>query len=101
MNNYWKQLQTTHIAGDGDILAAPGANKRYVLIQAMASHAVTLFDGDDSGGGGTVLAHVSAGHTNWPAPLYMSTNTKLDSVKIGATAANVTIFYYVESMDNV
>ena len=101
MNNYWKRLETANIAGDGDILSTPGANKRYVIIQAMASQAVTLFDGDDNSGSGPVLVHLAAGHTNWPAPLYMSTNTKLDSVKIGATAANVTIFYYIESMDNV
>jgi hypothetical protein len=101
MNNYWKELKVANIAGDGDLLSAPGANKRFVLVQAMASSPVTLFDGDDNSGAGPVLCHLAAGHSVWPAPLYMTTNTKLDTVKIGATAANVTVFYYIESMDNI
>jgi hypothetical protein len=96
--NYWKKLDISNLAADGELISTPGENRRIVLIAVTCSVAMNFKETNTSG---DVICHLGAGMNRFPAPIYVSANTAIHAEDIHGTAGNVTAFYYTEALDGV
>jgi hypothetical protein len=83
-----RYLSVTSVAGAGELISAPNAKASYVLVDVMASAAMTLKETDNSG---DVIAHFPAGHTGLTAPIKVTAGKAIYS-----TTGNVSVTYHIE-----
>ena len=74
-------------SGAGDVVAAPGAGRRIIILDILASADTNL---RESSGGGDIV-HVPAGSSNLSSPIAWEENTLVYS-----TAGNVSITYVIK-----
>jgi hypothetical protein len=97
-SGYWKKLEISNLAGDGTLVAAPGANRRVVLVAVTCTVGTAIKETNTSG---DVIIHVGTGMNRFPSPIYVTSNTAVFAEDVHGTAGNISAFYYIEAMDTV
>ena len=75
-------LKVANVAGAGELLAAPGAGKQYILVDLLAS--------EETDNSGDVIVHLADGNIALNAPIIIDPNTAIYS-----TAGNVSATYAI------
>ena len=97
-SGFWKKLDISNLAGDGELVAAPGANRRIVLVALTFTVGMAVKETNTSG---DVICHVGTGMNRFPSPIYITANTAVFAEDVHGTAGNITAFYYTEAIDGV